>query len=413
MQGTSRIVATPQKANGIMDRMTEPSLQTAGQHQEPSRRRKITWMLIMTAILVVVLGGFYGFEKFRQKAIGEFFANNQPPPTVVAAVKAVMEPVPRHLDGIGTVVAVDQVVISPQVAGRVLKVLFESGATVKAGDPIIQLDDATERADLANFQAQAKLAQVNLQRAVSLAKEKYGPQANVDQQQSNLDVARAGIAKSQSLIDQKLIRAPFGGTLGIRQVDVGQYVNPGAALVTLTDLDHLYADFTLPENMRGSLKPDLPVAISGDAFPDKNFDAKLAVIEPRIDPLTRAIKIRASLANPEHLLQPGMFVHARVMLPSDGEAIILPETAIDYTAYGESVFLIEENGTGKDGKPAYKATQTFVDVSVRYNGKAAITKGLKAGDLVVDGGQLRVQNGGAVVPKDSDALSKPDVSPIE
>src|SRR5690242_4040368 len=142
-----------------MDRMTEPSLQTSGQHQEPSRRRKTFWMIVVTVILVVVLGGFYGFEKFRQKMIGEYFAHNQPPPTVVAAVKAVQEPVPRHLDGIGTIVAVDQVMISPQVSGRVLKVLFESGATVNAGDPIIQLDDATERADLANYQAQAKLAQ--------------------------------------------------------------------------------------------------------------------------------------------------------------------------------------------------------------------------------------------------------------
>jgi multidrug efflux system membrane fusion protein len=321
--------------------------------------------------------------------------------------------VPRHLDGIGTIVAADQVIISPQVAGRIIKVLFESGATVQAGDPIIQLDDATERADLATFQAQAKLAQVNLQRAAALAKEKYGPQSNVDQQQSNLDVARAGIARSQALIDQKLIRAPFNGTLGIRQIDVGQYVNPGAPMVTLTDLDHLFADFTLPENTRGSLKSGLPVKITGDAFPDKTFTAELTTIEPRIDPLTRSIKIRATLSNPEHLLQPGMFVHTRVVLPSNENAVILPETAIDYTAYGESVFKIEENGKNAEGQPLYKAVQTFVDVSVRFDGKAAITKGLEAGDLVVDGGQLRVQNGAAVVPKEGDSLDKPSVVPTE
>lgn len=396
-----------------MDRMTEPSLQTTGHRPQPSRRRKLTWMIIMAGILVLVLGGFYGFEKFREKMIGEFFASNQPPPTTVAAVKAVSAPVPRHLDGIGTIVAADQVIISPQVAGRVIKVLFESGATVQAGDPIIQLDDATERADLATFQAQAKLAQVNLQRAAALAKEKYGPQSNVDQQQSNLDVARAGIARSQALIDQKLIRAPFSGTLGIRQIDVGQYVNPGAPMVTLTDLDHLFADFTLPENTRSRLKPGLPVTITGDAFPDKTFKAELTTIEPRIDPLTRAIKIRATLTNPEHLLQPGMFVHTRVVLPSNENSIILPETAIDYTAYGELVFKIEENGKNAEGQPLYKAVQTFVDVSVRFDGKAAITKGLEAGDLVVDGGQLRVQNGAAVVPKEGDALNKPSVVPTE
>jgi multidrug efflux system membrane fusion protein len=183
--------------------------------------------------------------------------------------------------------------------------------------------------------------------------------------------------------------------------------------VTLTDLDHLFADFTQPENVRSSMKSGQPVEISGDAFPERTFKAELMTIEPRIDPQTRAVRIRATLANPEHLLQPGLFVHARVVLPPENDAVILPETAIDYTAYGESVFLVQENGKDAEGHPLYKAVQTFVDVSVRYDGKAAITKGVKPGDLVVDGGQIRVQNGAAVVPKESDALETPDVTPVE
>ena len=398
-----------------MDQRTpfRDSISASAAQPTPSRRRTGFWMLVMALILFVVLGGFYGFEKFRQKMIGEFFAANQPPPTTVAVVKAALEPVPRYLDGIGTVTAVNQVTISPQVSGRVLRIHFQSGAAVKAGDPLIQLDDGTERADLANYQAQAKLAQVNLERARTLAKEKYGTQANVDQQLSNLEVARAGIARSQTLIDQKLIRAPFDGTLGIRKIDIGQYLSAGTAVVTLTDLDTLHVGFTLPESLRGSVIAGLPVEIRSDAFAERVFSAQLTTIEPQIDPLTRNIRLQASMSNPEHLLQPGMFVRARVVLPPQGEAVTLPETAVDYTTYGESVFLIQEDGKDPDGNAIYKAVQTFVDVSHRYEGKVVLSKGVQAGDLVIDGGQIRVQNNARVVPTASNALARPDVTPLD
>ncbi len=398
-----------------MDQMTDPVLSadhrpTAG--RRPPTRSGLYWRLaIVAAILVVVSGAFYGFEKFKQSMISQMFSQ-KPPPTVVAVVKATLEPVPRYLDSIGTASAINQVMVSPQIAGRVLKILFESGAVVKAGDPLVQLDDGTERADLANFQAQAKLAEVNLARAQSLAKEKYGTQANVDQQRMNLDMARAGMARSQVLMDQKLIRAPFGGSLGIRQVDVGRYVSPGTPIVTLTDLDRLYVDFTLPENRRASLTTGLPVEVRADAYPDRVFQAEVSTIEPQIDPLTRAIKLRATLPNPDHLLQPGMFVRARVVLPPQGDAVTLPETAVDYTTYGELVFVIEESKDA-EGKPTYKAVQTFVDVGARYEGKVAITKGVKNGDSVINGGQIRVQNGAAVVPTENDSLNKPTAIPLQ
>ena len=398
-----------------MDQMTDPVLSadhrpTAG--RRPPTRSGLYWRLaIVAAILIVVSGAFYGVEKFKQSRISEMFSHKPPPPTV-AVVKATLEPVPRYLDSIGTASAINQVMVSPQIAGRVLNILFESGAVVKAGDPLVQLDDGTERADLANFQAQAKLAEVNLARAQSLAKEKYGTQANVDQQRMNLDMARAGMARSQVLMDQKLIRAPFGGSLGIRQVDVGRYVSPGTPIVTLTDLDRLYVDFTLPENRRASLTRGLPVEVRVDAYPDRVFQAEVSTIEPQIDPLTRAIKLRATLPNPDHLLQPGMFVRVRVVLPPQGDAVTLPETAVDYTTYGESVFVIEESNDA-EGKPTYKAVQTFVDVGARYEGKVAITKGVKNGDSVINGGQIRVQNGAAVVPTENDSLNKPAAIPLQ
>lgn len=395
-----------------MDQMTDPSSVIIQQRQAPTRRRLTFWLLIMAAIMVAVFGALYGFEQFKQAMIGKMFSM-KPPPSPVAVVKAAMAPVPRYFESIGTTAATSQVSVSPQVAGRVLTIHFESGAKVKAGDPLVQLDDGAERADLANFQAQAKLAQVSLQRATALAKEKYGPQSAVDQQQSNLDVARAGIARSQVLIDQKLIRAPFNGTLGIRQVDVGRYVGPGNTLVTLTNLDRLLVDYTLPENRSASLAVGLPVEIRADAYPDKVFMAQLTTIEPQVDPLTRAIKLQASMDNPDDLLRPGMFVRARTILPPQGDAVTLPETVVDYTTYGESVFIVEPDGQDEAGAARYKAVQTFVEVGARYEGKVAITKGVKDGDLVINGGQVRVQNGAPVVPTENDSLDKPTTTRLD
>lgn len=373
----------------------------------------VRWFIIVGIILIVVLGAFYGFEQFRKNAIASFFAGNKPPPTTINVALAQSEPMSRFFDAIGTVAAVNQVTISAQVSGRVTKLMFESGATVKQGDPLVQLDDASERADLANYQAQAKLAQANLTRTRTLASEKYATQASVDQQQSQLDVARAGIAKSQALIDQKLIKAPFSGELGIRQIDLGQYVGPGMAMVSLTNLSVVYVDFTLPEQARSQLVIGLPVEVSADAFPGKAFAAKISTIEPQIDPTTRAIKVRASLDNPERLLQPGMFARARVVLPPQPDVITVPETAVDYTVYGQSVFLIQEDGKTDDGKTKYKAVQTFITAGVRQNGKVAIVKGLNSGDMVANAGQTRIFNGAAVVPSDVGGLTTPAVTPVQ
>lgn len=399
----------------FMDQQNMSATYAAPPPSQPPRAKPklVRWFVIIGVILVVVLGAFYGFEQMRKKGIAAYFAGNKPPPTTINVALAQSEPMSRFFDTIGTVAAINQVTISPQVSGRVVKLMFESGATVKAGDPLIQLDDASERADLANYAAQAKLATANLNRARTLASEKYATQASVDQQQSTLDVARAGIAKAQALIDQKLIKAPFPGDLGIRQIDIGQYVAPGTPAVTLTNLNVVYVDFTLPEQTRGQLTVGLGVEISADAFPGKSFLAKITTIEPQIDPQTRAIKVRASLDNPERLLQPGMFARARVVLPPQPDVITLPETAVDYTVYGQSVFLIKEDGKTADGKTKYKAEQTFVTIGSRQNGKVAIVKGLNAGDMVANAGQTRIFNGAAVVPSDNGGLTTPTQTPVQ
>ncbi|HEY4134406.1 MAG TPA: efflux RND transporter periplasmic adaptor subunit [Alphaproteobacteria bacterium] len=381
----------------------------------PSRQKPklVRWFIIVGLLLVVVLGAFYGFEQFRKNAIAAFFAGNKPPPTTINVALAQSEPMSRFFDAIGTVSAVNQVTLSAQVSGRITKLMFESGATVKQGDALVQIDDGSERADLASYQAQAKLATANLERARTLAREKYATQQSVDLQQSNLDVARAGAAKSQALIDQKLIKAPFPGELGIRQVDLGQYVGPGTPMVTLTKLDTVYVDFTLPEQARSQLAVGLPVEVGADAFPGKTFQAKITTIEPQIDPTTRAVKIRASMDNHDLLLQPGMFARARVVLPPQPDVITVPETAVDYTVYGQSIFLVQEDGKTDDGKTKYKAVQTFVTVGTRQGGKASIVKGLNAGDMVANAGQTRIFNGATVIPSDNGGLVPPAETPVQ
>ena len=379
----------------------------AEKRQKPSRRKMIRRFAVMIVALAVLGGALYGFNEFRKQAIANFFASNVPPPTPVAVAKATSESMPRYLEGIGSLTSVHQVTLAPQLAGRVTKIMFESGAEVKEGDPLVQLDDAVEQGDLLNYQAQARLADANLRRNRALARNDFATKATLDTYQSQLDQARGMIARTEAQIAQKRIVAPFSGKLGVRQIDLGQYLQAGTPVVTLTDLDTLYANFTLPEQNRGAVAVGQPVEIRADAFPGRVFDAKITAIEPQIDPQTRTIKIQASLANPGHLLLPGMYANARVVLTPQPNVVTIPETAVDYSAYGESVYVVREDGKTKDGKPGLKAVQTFVEVGAHHDGMVGIVSGLKAGDLVVKAGQVKLHNGAAVVIGDDKSLAIP------
>jgi multidrug efflux system membrane fusion protein len=365
-------------------------------HAAPSRAKRTRWFVIVALALALVLGGLYGFNAWRAKMIAGFFANNKPPPAQISAVIAISAPVPHFAPGIGSLAAVHQVTVTPEVGGRVTEIDFESGARVKAGDKIIQINDAPDLGDLANYQAQARLATVTLQRAQFLAQRQNGPQTDVDTAQSQLDQARGLIQKTQAIIAQKTIMAPFTGRLGVRQVDLGQYLNPGAPIVTLTDLTVLYVNFTLPTQLSPQIAVGQKVDVTADAFPGRKFTATITTIEPQIAASTRTITVQATMPNPDEALLPGMFVDAQVVLPNDASTVVLPETAVEYTLYGDSVFRIEPNGTDADGKPLLKAVRTPVKTGLRWDDKVAILDGLKAGDQVVAAGQIKVQDGAAV-----------------
>jgi membrane fusion protein, multidrug efflux system len=357
--------------------------------------KPVRWFLIVGVLLGALVGGLVWFNSFRGQMIKQFFANNKPPPVSVSAAEAKSEVVPNLLTAVGELVAVHQVNVTADVNGRVTEIKFQPGTHVEAGTPLVQLFDAPEQGDLANYKAQATVAQLTLDRAKQLAARQFGPQATVDTAQAAFDQAQAGIAKTEALISQKLVRAPFAGDLGVRKVEVGQYLTAGTAIVSLTDLSQLWANFTVTEKDSGSLKVGQTVRLKVDAYPGRVFEGKITTIEPQIASDTRNIRVQATIANPEKILKPGMFVTTTVVLPDKPPVITVPETAVDYTLYGDSVFLITEKKTD-DGKTSLNAERTFVQTGNRIEGRVEILKGLKPGDKVVAVGQLKLQSGAAV-----------------
>src|SRR6202048_2617204 len=344
-----------------MNIVTEPKISGKPITEPPRKRpvRMLLWLIIVGAVLAALVGGLVWFNYFRGQMITQFFANNKPPPTSVAISEARSEVVPNLLTAVGDLAAVHQVNVTSDVSGRITDIMFTAGSTVKAGSPLIQLFDGPEQGDLASFKAQAIGAQLALDRAKQLAARQFGPQATADSAQATYDQANAGIAKTEAIISQKLVRAPFDGELGVRHVEVGQYLTAGTQIVTLTDLSTLYANFTVTEKDSGNLKVGQVVRIAVDAYPGRKFEGKITAIEPQIATDTRNIRVQATLDNPDHILKPGMFTTVTVVLPDKPAVVTVNETAVDYTLYGDSVFLITEKKED-DGKTSLYAVRHFV-----------------------------------------------------
>src|SRR5882672_10271087 len=358
-----------------MNIATEAHLSGKPIGEKPRTRpvRMIRWFIIVGLLLALLVGALVGFNAFRSHMIAQFFAGNKPPPSNVAVAEAKPEVIPNLLTAVGDLAAVHQVNVTSDVSGRITEIMFTAGSTVKAATPLVQLFDGPEQGDLASFK----------------------PQATVEQAQAAYDQANAGIAKTQAIISQKLVRAPFDGELGVRHVEVGQFLTAGTQIVSLTDLSTLYANFTITEKDSAQLKVGQIVRIAVDAYPGRTFEGKITTIEPQIATDTRNIRVQATIANPDRILKPGMFATTTVVLPDKPPVVVVPETAVDYTLYGDSVYLLTEKKED-DGKTSLTAVRTFVQVGNRAGGHAEILKGLKPGDRVVAVGQLKLQSGAAV-----------------
>ena len=380
-----------------MNIVTEPKLSGKPIGEAPHKRpvRPVRWFMIVGTLLAVLVAGLVFFKFVFLPNLFKQIFSKPPPPTSVNIATAKSETIPNLLAAVGDLAAVHQVNVTSDVNGRITEIMFTPGASVKSGTPLLQMFDGPEQADLASFKAQATVAQLSLDRAKQLASRQFGPQATVDQAQSAFDQASAGIAKTQAIISQKLVRAPFDGDLGVRKVEVGQYLTAGTQIVSLTDLSVLYANFTVTEKDSGALKVGQTVRIAVDAYPDRSFEGKITTIEPQIAADTRNIRVQATIQNPDRILKPGMFATTSVVLPDRPPVITIPETAVDYTLYGDSVYLLTEK-KADDGTTGLTVTRTFVQTGNRINGRAEILKGLKDGDRIVAVGQLKLQSGSAV-----------------
>jgi len=396
-----------------MNIVTEPNISGRAIAEKPVARpvRMTLWFIIVGVLLAVLVGGLVGFNKLRTDGIANYFAHMKPPPTPVTVAEAKSEVIPNLLTAVGDLAAVHQVNVTSDVSGRITDIMFTPGATVKAGSPLVQLFDGPDQGDLASFKAQATGAQLALDRAKQLAARQFGPQATADAAQATYDTANAGIAKTEAIISQKLVRAPFDGVLGVRHVEVGQFLTAGTMIVTLTDLSQIYANFTVTEKESATLKNGQTVRIAVDAYPGKLFEGKITTVEPQINTDTRNIRVQATIANPDHVLKPGMFATTTVVLPDKSAVVTVPETAVDYTLYGDSVFQITEK-KADDGTTSLTAVRTFVKTGDRIDGRAVITSGLKPGDRVVAVGQLKLQPGSAVTISTDPAPPVPAKPPL-
>lgn len=350
-------------------------------------------MVLMLVIAGLIFGGIFGFQAFKSRMIKKYLSSQGVPPQTVSTIKASLQEWQPELNAVGTLRAVRGADLAPEVAGVISAIHFRSGEEVKAGAPLVQLNAAVDIAQLESLRAAAGLAELTYQRDQRQLKVQAVSQATVDADAANLKVAQARIAEQQALVDKKSIRAPFAGRLGLRAVDLGQYVAPGTKLVTLQALDPVYVDFSLPQSGLAGIRTGLKVSAAADALPGERFEGTIDAIDAKVDPATRNVQVRASLSNPRHRLLPGMFVTVAVDTGAAERRLTLPQTAISFNPYGNTVFVVEDKGKGPDGKPQLVATQRFVTTGATRGDQIAILTGVKEGETVVTAGLLKLRNG--------------------
>lgn len=350
-------------------------------------------LIIAIILLGIIVGGIVGFNIFRANAIKGFFAARQPDPVTISTVDVAPMVWRPGLEAIGTARAAQGVDLGVETAGIVQEVLFEANDSVEAGQRLVQIDDKVEQADLAAAEATLNLSQIQLERAETLKSRGISATNDVDVALASATSGRAQVAKLTAIMDQKALEAPFSGVIGIPQVDVGEYVMAGTVYATLQDLDTMRVDFSIPEQQIRLISQGLPVTVSTEVGTTE-LGGRINAIEPRIDPNTRLVTVRAEVDNTGAALNPGQFLRVRVELPEEDGVIALPQTAVASTLYGDSVYVVRSEGEGEEEKLTVE--QVFVQVGRRSLGLVEITTGLADGDVVVSAGQNRLFSGSPV-----------------
>lgn len=350
------------------------------------------WFVLMTAMGLVAALGVAKTLQIRA-AIAQA-ASFQMPPEAVTTVKARLEPWPATLDAIGTVQAVRGVTVSADLPGVVEAILFESGQAVRAGDVLVRLDARQERAQLAAAEAQRDLAKLSLERVRGLVAQGILAQAELDRAAAEHKQAEARVGEIAATIERKQVRAPFSGVLGIRQVDLGQYLAGGAPIVPLQSLDPLHVDFSVPQQQVGRLRPGGAIAVSleGASSPTPG---EINAVDAVVDEATRNVRVQATIGNPDGRLRPGMFVQVQARLGQQKPVVALPASAISYAPYGDSVYVVADM-EGQGGSRYRGVRQQFVKLGPARGDQVAVLEGLDAGAEVVSSGAFKLRNGAAV-----------------
>jgi membrane fusion protein (multidrug efflux system) len=354
-------------------------------------------MLIMLMIAGVIVGGVVGFQSFKNSMIAKGIKGASNPPQTVSTVVAQESTWQPTVEALGSFSASKQAALSAEVSGLVTAIDFDSGQKVRAGQTLVELNPAPLKAQLAQFEAAAALAELNLKRDEAQLEVQAISQSVVDTDKATVKGARAQVAAQKALIAQKTIRAPFAGQLGIRQVNLGQYLAPGTAVVTLQALDPMDIDFTVPQSQIDLVRIGMPAQVETSAVPGRTFKGHVTAIEPQLDTATRNLKVRARLANPHNTLLPGVFATVRLTQGQPAQHVTLPNAAVTYNPYGATVFIVSETGKGADGKPALTVQQRFITTGATRGDQVAVIKGVKVGETVVTAGQLKLHNGSTVI----------------
>jgi len=352
-------------------------------------------MLLMLGVVIILVAGL-GFVKFKQIqtaiAQGASFA---PPPSAVSTIVAKKETWPSTLNIIGTAQAIQGVTVSADLPGTVYKINFESGQAVHAGDVLVELDTRQERAQLAAAEAQRDLAKINFNRTQELVKQGVVARTEYDNTESQQKATEAQVGEIKATIERKMVRAPFTGVLGIRQINLGQYLAAGAAIVPLQALNPIYVNFGVPQQSAPQVRGGRALHVTSEDLPGSEFNGRVTAVDSVVSEATRNIQVQATLPNPQGKLRPGMYVQVQVILGESRSVITLPASAINYAPYGDSVFVVTDL-TDPKGKTYRGVRQQVVKLEGSRGDQVAVVSGLNPGDEVVTSGVFKLRNGAPV-----------------
>lgn len=373
----------------------------------PVKRSSLAkWMIIVIVAAVLIVGGIIGSKIYFGMQMGKMMAGFANMPQIVSAAPAELATWQDETKATGSVRALRGADLAAQASGIVDKISFESGADVKAGAVLLRLRLNDDPAKLEQLKASAALAEQTYKRDLEQFAAEAVSQAQIDSDDANLKSARAQVAAQQALIDEKVVRAPFAGRLGIRQVDEGQYLTAGNTVVTLQALDPIYVDFYVPQQAIAHLKTGQPVTVGVDAYPHVKFEGTINSINSKVDSASRNVQVRAAVHNADRRLVPGMYANVAIDDGAPQQLVTVPQAAITYNPFGDTVFVVE---TDKDGQKS-TAKQRFVTLGATRGDQVAILKGLKAGETIVTSGQIKLRNGSPVKIDNSVAPSN-DIAP--